>query len=204
MDEARRTAATYEAHADAYTAKYRGGSVAARFGDAFLEDLPDRDGSDDRPVRVLDAGCGPGSDAAVFADRGLDVVGLDVTQSFLRAAASDVPGAFCRGDLRRLPFAADSFDGVWCCAALHHVPKADAESAVSEFARVLRPDGALFCSVKRGGDAGFEPDDDHGGGDDRYFAYYRGGEFRDLLAGAGLAADVRVADRWVSALATPA
>nr|WP_233745493.1 class I SAM-dependent methyltransferase [Halobacterium bonnevillei] len=95
MDEARRTARTYEANADAYTEKYRGGSVAARHGDPYLDAVGDG--------RVLDAGCGPGSDAAVFADRGLDVVGLDVTRAFLREASSDVDGAFCRGGRPRAP-----------------------------------------------------------------------------------------------------
>jgi SAM-dependent methyltransferase len=196
VDEARRTARTYEANADAYTEKYRGGSVAARHGDPFLDAVGDG--------RVLDAGCGPGSDAAVFANRGLDVVGLDVTRAFLREASSDVDGAFCRGDVRALPFVADAFDGVWCCAALHHLPKADAPAALAEFERVLAPDGAFFCSVKRGSDAGFEPDDDRGGGDDRYFAYYAGDEFRDMLAAAGFEPDVRVDGRWVNTYTTPA
>lgn len=202
MDEALRTAHTYEANAEAYVEKYRGGSVAARHGDEFLDAV--RDAAErDRPARVLDAGCGPGSDAAVFAERGLDVVGVDVTQSFVREARRDVDGAFARGDVRALPFPDDAFDGVWCCAALHHLQRADAPAALAEFERVLRPDGALFCSVKRGAEAGFEPDDDHGSGDERFFAYYRGDEFRTLLADAGFDPVVRVDGRWVNTVTTP-
>lgn len=216
MDEARRTAATYEANADAYREKYRAGSVAARNGGPFLDALADAvtDATESNSdageptaggrVRVLDAGCGPGSDAAVFAERGLDVVGLDVTRSFLVDAAAAVDGAFCRGDLRALPFDDRAFDGAWCCAALHHLPKPVAADALAELERVLRDRGVLFCSVKRGDGAGFERDDDHGGGSERFFAYYRGEEFERALADAGFAADVRVDDRWVSALATPA
>jgi ubiquinone/menaquinone biosynthesis C-methylase UbiE len=195
VDESRRTAETYEEHADAYREKYRAGSVAARHGDAFVDAL-----SGDR---VLDVGCGPGSDAAVFADRGYDVVGADVTRSFLDAARADVDGAFCRADMRSLPFAANSFDGVWSSAALHHVPKADARDALAEFERVLREDGALFCSVKRGEGAGFEPDPDHGNGDDRFFAYYASEEFEKLLDAAGLTAEVAAEGRWVNTLARP-
>lgn len=196
MDEALRTAATYEANADDYTEKYRAGSVAADYGGPFVDAL-----SGDR---VLDVGCGPGSDAAAFADRGLDVVGLDVTQSFLAAARGDVDGAFCRGDARALPFADGRFAGVWSSAALHHLPKSEFADALAECRRVLAADGVFFCSVKRGADAGFEPDDDHGGGDDRFFAYYEPDEFRDALSAAGLAGEVRADDRWVSALAHPA
>jgi SAM-dependent methyltransferase len=194
-DEALRTAATYEANADAYAEKYRAGSVAADHGGPFIDAL---DGD-----RVLDAGCGPGSDAAVFADRGLDVVGVDVTRSFLVAARRDVDGAFCRGDLRALPFADARFDGAWCCAALHHLPRRDARDALAELRRVLDEDGALFCSVKRGDAAGFEPDDDHGDGGDRFFAYYVRGEFEGLLADAGFTGDVDADGRWVSALVEP-
>jgi SAM-dependent methyltransferase len=160
MDEALHTSETYERHADAYEEKYLGGSVAADHGDSFLDAL---DGD-----RVLDVGCGPGSDTATFADSGLDVTGVDVTQSFLVAAADhldtvasgdsqDGSASFARGDMRHLPFDADTFDGVWSCAAVHHVPKDEAVTALAEFARVLRDDGVVFCSVKRGAHAGFEP-----------------------------------------------
>jgi ubiquinone/menaquinone biosynthesis C-methylase UbiE len=195
VDETRSTAETYEEHADAYREKYRAASVAARHGDAFFDALAGD--------RVLDVGCGPGSDAVVFADRGYDVVGADVTQSFLQTAREDVDGAFCRADMRSLPFATGSFDGVWSSAALHHVPKADARAALAEFERVLREDGALFCSVKRGEGAGFEPDPDHGDGDDRFFAYYGGEEFEAMLEAAGFAGEVTAEGRWVSALANP-
>lgn len=196
MDEALQTAATYEDNADAYHEKYRTASVAEQFGDPFFDAL-----SGDR---VLDVGCGPGSDAAVFAGRGLDVVGMDVTQSFLTAADEDVDGSFCRGDARHLPFATDSFDGVWACASLHHVPKAEVVDALAECRRVLTPDGAFFCSVKRGDGEGLEPDEDHGSGDDRFFAYYAGDEFADCLDSAGLAGEVKAEGRWVNVLAHPA
>jgi SAM-dependent methyltransferase len=195
VDEALQTAATYEGNADAYAEKYRSGSVAATFGDSFFDAL---DGD-----RVLDVGCGPGSDAAVFAERGVDVVGVDVTQSFLVEAADAVAGSFCRGDARSLPFDANSFDGVWACASLHHVPRGDMPSALRECRRVLADDGAFFCSVKRGDGEGFERDTDHGSGDDRFFAYYTGGEFASLLADAGFAGDVQADGRWVNVVAHP-
>jgi ubiquinone/menaquinone biosynthesis C-methylase UbiE len=196
VDEALRTARTYEANADAYAEKYRRGSVAAEFGDRFVDRLPGE--------CVLDLGCGPGSDAAVFTDRNLEVVGVDVAQSFLTAASEDVDASFCRGDARQLPVADGAVDGVWACASLHHVPRADLPAALAECRRVLAPDGALFCSVKRGDGAGFETDDDHGGGDDRFFAYYEREEFERLLTDADFAGDVDAAGRWVSALAHPA
>jgi SAM-dependent methyltransferase len=43
-----------------------------------------------------------------------------------------------------LPFPDESFDLVTCIQAFHYMP--DAEHAVSEFARVLRPDGTVLVS----------------------------------------------------------
>jgi ubiquinone/menaquinone biosynthesis C-methylase UbiE len=62
-------------------------------------------------TRVLDLGCATGRHARLLAERGIDVVGLDVAGAFLaaaRQAAPDVP--FVRGDARRLPLADGSFD----------------------------------------------------------------------------------------------
>ena len=41
--------------------------------------------------RVADVGCGPGRAAAFMAERGLDVVGVDVSQAMLAAARSAHP-----------------------------------------------------------------------------------------------------------------
>lgn len=187
MDEVRRTLDAYESDADAYVEKYLDASVAARYGDEFFDAL---DGD-----RILDVGCGPGPDLETFADRGYDVTGIDLTPSFLRAARDQVPdAALARGDMRRLPFEAGSFDGVWASASLLHVPRADATAALREFRRVLDGNGVAFVSVKRGETPGSDPNG-------RHFEYYRERELRELLADAGLEPfSVRTETNWVSAV----
>jgi SAM-dependent methyltransferase len=60
------------------------------------------------------------------------------------AAKLDLDVATVEADASDLPFADDSFDLVFGHAVLHHIP--DLERAVAEFARVLRPGGAVvFC-----------------------------------------------------------
>jgi len=186
--EIARTLDTYEGDADEFVAKYQGGSIAAGHGDRFFEALSG--------PRVLDAGCGPGADAAVFEKRGLDVTGLDLTPSFLRAARDYVPeGSFARGDMRLLPFDDEAFDGVWCCAALLHVSRADAPATLREFRRVLDAGGVLFCSLKRGDESGYDADG-------RYFERYRPDEVRSLVRGAAFdAVDVTASENWVQVLA---
>ena len=99
---------------------------------------------------VLDAGCGPGRDAAFFAERGLDPVGIDRAAGMVEYARANRPGRYCRMDIRHLGFAADSFDGVWCPASVFFVPFEGMATALSEFERVLRPDGVARVGFKLG------------------------------------------------------
>jgi ubiquinone/menaquinone biosynthesis C-methylase UbiE len=195
MDDVAKTADTYESEASSYIEKYCAESVAANYGEAFFDSL-DR-GSIGRPIEVLDIGCGPGVDVDVFAEVGYDVTGVDVTPSFLREGSDRVPeAAFVRGDMRNLPFADASFDGLWASASFHHVPSADASPTLREYRRVLRPGGNLFVSTKRDE----EVDDDD---TERHFEYYQPQEFRGMLKGAGFEiTSVQTTDKWVAVVAT--
>ena len=100
--------------------------------------------------RILDAGCGPGRDAALLRLAGAEVVGLDLARAMLHEARRlDDSAHFSQGDLRRLPFPASSFDAVWCFAALGHLPPAAIAHALSEFRRVLNS-GWLYVVVREG------------------------------------------------------
>lgn len=106
--------------------------------------LPDPTGR-----RVLDAGCGPGTYAGWLAERGADVVGVDVSEAMIALADAEFGdvATFRRADLEAsLEFADDgSFDAVVCQFAFSHLREVD--TALSEFARVLRDDGALVLST---------------------------------------------------------
>lgn len=100
--------------------------------------------------RILDAGCGPGRDAALLRLAGAEVVGLDLARAMLHQARQlDDSGHCCQGDLRRLPFASDGFDAIWCFAALGHLPPAAIAPALTEFRRILTS-GWLYIVVRQG------------------------------------------------------
>jgi SAM-dependent methyltransferase len=63
--------------------------------------------------RVLDVGCGPGRHAHALARRGIDVLGVDISQRFIDLARRDAPAgaSFERLDARSLPFEG-GFDAV--------------------------------------------------------------------------------------------
>ena len=133
-------------------------------------------------ARVLDVGCGPGRDAAWLAELGFDAGGVDLSFGMLqegRARGVDVP--LIQADMRHLPFRRGSFDGLWVCASLLHIPKEQAGDALRELARVVYP-GHMFLAVKRGeGEAWVEDDEGHR----FFFAYYAPSEIELLVERSG-------------------
>jgi SAM-dependent methyltransferase len=99
-------------------------------------------------TRVLDLCCGPGRHALPLAALGYDVVGVDLDAAVLRAAASQRPSTFVRGDMRRIPLATTSVDAVLCLwQSFGHFDDAGNTAALTEMARVLRPNGRLLLDL---------------------------------------------------------
>jgi ubiquinone/menaquinone biosynthesis C-methylase UbiE len=95
--------------------------------------------------RVLEVGCGAGHLLARLpAGRR---VGMDLAESLLSRTRKRLNGqaALAQGDAGALPFAAASFDRVYCSEVLEHV--VDPRTAVAEIRRVLKPGGVAVLSV---------------------------------------------------------
>jgi SAM-dependent methyltransferase len=95
-------------------------------------------------LRVLEIGCGLGTDGAEFAKAGADYTGVDLTNAAVDLARQrfemfGLPGKFRTADAEQLDFPDESFDVVYSHGVLHHTP--DIDSAVREIHRVLRPGG---------------------------------------------------------------
>lgn len=96
---------------------------------------------------ILDAACGPGLYAEELVGRGAHVTGFDQSPRMVELARQRVPtGTFRTHDLaHRLDWLTDhTVDLVLLALALEYVD--DRVSALREFRRVLRPDGALVLS----------------------------------------------------------
>jgi ubiquinone/menaquinone biosynthesis C-methylase UbiE len=100
--------------------------------------------------RVLDVGCGTGSlnfalpEAASVAA----VVGIDQAEVYLasaRSRAGDLRFSFRHADARALPFPDASFDRAYSMLVLQFIP--DADRAVAEMCRVVRPGGCVTAAV---------------------------------------------------------
>lgn len=80
-----------------------------------------------------------------------------------------------------------AFDGIWACASLLHVPRAELVDALRRLRRALRPGGVLYVSLKIGAGETLEPDG-------RFFSYHTPAEFKRKL----LVANLRVIRNWIS------
>jgi ubiquinone/menaquinone biosynthesis C-methylase UbiE len=129
---------------------------------------------------VLDLGCGPGRDVALLSKRGLNVIGFDRSLGMLVEAQRRVQAGFACADMRRIPLASGSIDGIWMCASLLHIPRIDVPDVLSEIHRILRTNGILFISVRQGN--GEEWSDSDGGL--RYFTLFQLDELLGLLTQA--------------------
>jgi SAM-dependent methyltransferase len=107
--------------------------------------------------RVLDVGCGPGRHAHALGRRGVGVLGVDISRSFVELACRDAPPgvSFLRADARALDFDAE-FDAVisLCQGAFglsddgsRTLPLDPDAAVVDGMARALRPGGLLALSA---------------------------------------------------------
>jgi SAM-dependent methyltransferase len=115
--------------------------------EALEQDLVLRLAGDVSGRRVLDVGCGDGSLAAVFRQKGAaSVAGCDIDPKMImraraRTAQQDAAIAYAIADAQRLPFRSESFDIVTIVTVLAFLSRP--ECALAEIARVLRPGGRL-------------------------------------------------------------
>ena len=98
------------------------------------------------PRRVLDLGCGLGTELGHLADHGVPLaVGVDRSIAPLQRARRLHPAVkFVQADVLRLPFPGAGFDVVLDRGCFHSLQAADRPRYAAEVARVLRPGGRFL------------------------------------------------------------
>lgn len=204
MDYTDSVASTYNAIAEEYHDDHAHDTWDDDYLALFASMLP-------AGAQILELGCGPGVEVKKLRTRGLHVHGLDISARLLAIARRLNPDTpFTKGDMRRLPFDAASFDGVFAKASLLHIDKKDIPTVLGEAKRVLVPGGILHLALKRkrpGQKDGYVTDTDYGIPYTRFFSYWTLQELSESLARAGFgvshAAETPSSDRtvWIKVIA---
>jgi SAM-dependent methyltransferase len=175
------------------------GKVTSRLAEPLLDAVGAGPGT-----RLVDVATGPGYVAARAAERGAEVVGVDLSETMLAFARSRRPDVeFVVGDATALPFSDGSFDAYVAAFLLLHVGRP--ELVAAEAARVLASGGKAALTVwdepARGrwlgvlleavAAAGAAPPDDLPAGPP-LFRFADDDAFRALLGDAAGLVDVRV------------
>ena len=96
-------------------------------------------------MKVLEVGCGTGTNLALFAVAGCDVSGVDLSPSMLDLAKKKLgdDADLHLGDASAMPFDDGAFDLVLGFLTLHEMPLEVRGPVVSEMARVAGKDGRI-------------------------------------------------------------
>jgi ubiquinone/menaquinone biosynthesis C-methylase UbiE len=101
-------------------------------------------------LKVLEVGCGLGTDGAQFAKAGADYTGVDLTEAAIELAHKRFDLWGLKSDLRvsdaeNLDFPSETFDIVYSHGVLHHTP--DTARSIDEIHRVLKPGGRAMIML---------------------------------------------------------
>jgi len=104
-----------------------------------------------RGEKILDIGCGNARDISYIVEQGAQVIGIDISEGMVTEAKMDLEKLGYKnitlevGDAMQLNYADSEFDKVLCSEVIEHIP--DAEKALDEIWRILKPGGILVLST---------------------------------------------------------
>ena len=134
---------------------------------------------------ILDLGCGSGRDTLFFMDHGYSVEATDGSKEVCRLAEQIIGKPVRCLRFEDLDYQS-VFDGVWACASLLHVSKADMPTIMQLVSRAMKANGVLYTSFKYGSGEAYKGD--------RFFNSYTEDDITALLKDTGL----QCKEYWVS------
>ncbi|PSV56459.1 bifunctional 2-polyprenyl-6-hydroxyphenol methylase/3-demethylubiquinol 3-O-methyltransferase UbiG [Photobacterium sp. GB-3] len=108
----------------------------------FVKLLPDN-------ALILDAGCGSGRDTKAFLSMGFDVEAIDASEEMVRHATA-YTGINVKQQTFQDIYASNSYDAIWACASLLHVPQEQLLVVFSRLEKALKAGGVWYFSFKYG------------------------------------------------------
>ncbi len=97
-----------------------------------------------RPLKTLDVGCGSSPNINyLYGDR----VGIDINTKAIEFMKGYSVAQFQVGSVLDIPFPPESFDMVCCIEVIEHLYEKEADNAISELVRVLKPKGHIVLAT---------------------------------------------------------
>jgi SAM-dependent methyltransferase len=142
------TAASYDRIAEEYAARFFGELAHKPLDrallDAFAEEVRELG-------TVADIGCGPGQIGRYLHDRGLAVIGIDLSPQMVALARALSPQMqFRQGSMLALDLEDGSLGGIVAFYSIIHIPPEHLPQALREFHRVLTTGGPALLSFHVG------------------------------------------------------
>jgi len=108
----------------------------------FIDNLP-------KHSKILDAGCGSGRDTLAFMKMGFSVDAFDASIKMVESAKklTGLPVKHNRFDQIQV---VNEYHGIWSCASLLHIKRAELPSSMQVLANTLKDTGIWFISFKYG------------------------------------------------------
>lgn len=103
-----------------------------------------------RDKKVLEVGCGLGTDGRQFAKNGAIYYGINVDEGSTNLAIEsfnlfNIKGVIKQMNAESIEFEGDYFDHIYSCGVIHHSP--NTEKIVKEMYRVLKPGGTITLMI---------------------------------------------------------
>lgn len=152
--------------------------------DRFLPRIPSKG-------TILDAGCGSGRDSKNFLNLGYDVEAFDANESLVVLASEHFGQTVTQATFESFSAEPESFDAIWACASLLHVPSENLSRTFLRLSELLKPDGVFYCSFKYGNTEQIR--------NGRFFADMD----EQTLAGTLSSTQLKIEETWISADARP-
>ena len=135
---------------------------------------------------ILDFGCGSGRDTKYFLDKGCRVTATDGSAELCRQAS-----VFTGIEVQEMLFQElddiDTYDGIWACSSILHLPKKEMLLVIQKMCDALKSTGVIYTS--------FKYSDFEGVRNGRYFTDFNEDSFKEFIAGIP---ELTIEDYWIT------
>ena len=140
----------------------------------------------DENASILDFGCGSGRDTKYFLDKGCRVTATDGSAELCRRAS-----VFTGIEVQEMLFQElddiDTYDGIWACSSILHLPKNELFSVIRKMSDALKSTGVIYPS--------FKYSDFEGVRNGRYFTDFTEDSFKEFIAEIP---ELTIEDYWIT------